>query len=351
MSTDEQGDGLLGYIAKRLLLMIPTFLGIIVISFFVIRIAPGDPASVKFGGEGQASSGLDAQRGTEAAEEEFRKRYHFDQPMIVQFGYFLNNLRKLELIRYQTHQSIWPEMLQALAVTIPINLIVFVLIYIFAVPTGIISAAWPKSFADQVSMLILFMLYSLPSFWVAELLRMLVMNDWWRSVGLTPPLLPILGLRSNNFDQLNAAQRFHDYVIHLVLPIACLTYGGVAYISRQMRAGMLEVIRQDYIRTAYAKGASKPRVILIHALRNSLFPIITLLANLLPFLVGGSVIIETIFQIPGMGWMAFKAVREREYELVMATLLLSAVLTLFGILLSDILYALVDPRVSFEGRR
>ncbi len=143
----------------------------------------------------------------------------------------------------------------------------------------------------------------------------------------------------------------HDYVIHLVLPIACLTYGGLAYISRQMRGGMLEVIRQDYIRTAYAKGASKPRVILIHALRNSLFPIITLLANLLPFLVGGSVIIETIFQIPGMGWLAYQAVTEREYELVMATLLLSAVLTLFGILLSDILYALVDPRVSFEARR
>lgn len=348
MSTDEQGDGLLGYIAKRLLLMIPTFFGIIVISFFVIRIAPGDPASLKFGGAGQASSGLDAQRGTEAAEKEFRKRYHFDRPMIVQFGYFLDNLRKLELIRYQTRQSIWPEMWRALAVTIPINLIVFVLIYVFAVPTGILSAAWPKSIADQVSMLILFMLYSLPSFWVAELMRTMVISDWWRAFG---PKLEILGLRSQNFDQMNAMQRFHDYAIHLVLPILCLTYGGVAYISRQMRAGMLEVIRQDYIRTAYAKGASKQRVILVHALRNSLFPIITLLANLLPFLVGGSVIIETIFQIPGMGWLAYQAVMEREYELVMATLLLSAVLTLFGILLSDVLYALVDPRVSFEGRR
>jgi len=331
--------------------MIPTFLGIIVISFFVIRFAPGDPASLKFGGAMQASSGLDAQRGTEAAEREFRKRFHFDQPLIVQFGYFLNSLRKLELIRYQTRQSIWPEMGRALAVTLPINLIVFLLIYLLAVPTGIASATWPNSISDQVVTLILFMLYSLPSFWVAELFRMIVIWEGWQNFGFKTPLLPILGLRSNNFDQLSSWQKFHDYAIHLILPIACLTYGGLAYISRQMRGGMLEVIRQDYIRTAYAKGASKPRVILVHALRNSLFPIITLLANLLPFLVGGSVIIETIFQIPGMGWLAYQAVLEREYELVMATLLLSAILTLFGILLSDILYALVDPRVSFESRR
>lgn len=342
---------MLGYIFKRLLLMIPTFFGIIVISFFVIRFAPGDPASLKFGGAGQATSGLDSQRGTEAAEREFRKKYHFDKPLPVQFGYFLGNLAKLNLNRYQTRQSIWPEMRRALAVTIPINLIVFLLIYLLAVPAGIVSAAWPKSLVDHASTLGLFMLYSLPPFWVAALLQMLVLADWWKNFGITPPLLPILGLKSANFDQLTVVQRLWDYMIHLALPILCLTYSGLAYISRQMRAGMLEVIRQDYIRTAYAKGAGKPRVILVHALRNSLFPIITLLANLLPFLVGGSVIIETIFQIPGMGWLAYQAVIEREYELVMATLLFSAVLTLFGILLSDILYALVDPRVSFEGRR
>jgi peptide/nickel transport system permease protein len=347
----ESGDGLLGYIAKRLLMMIPTFLGIIVVSFFVIRFAPGDPASLKFGGAAQASTGLDAQRGTEAAEREFRKKYHFDKPLVVQFGYFLKRLATFDLIRFQSRQPIWKDLSAALQITILINLVVFVLIYLCAVPTGIVSAAFPKSIADHVSTLLLFMLYSLPSFWVAELLRILVISDGWRTIGLTPPLLPILGLRSGNFEHLNVAEKFYDYAIHLVLPIVCLTYGGVAYISRQMRAGMLEVIRQDYIRTAYAKGASKARVILVHALRNSLFPIITLLANLLPFLVSGSVIIEVIFQIPGMGWLAYQAVLEREYDLVMTTLLLSAVLTLLGILLSDILYALVDPRVSFEGRR
>lgn len=331
--------------------MIPTFLGIIVISFFVIRFAPGDPASLKFGGAAQATSGLDAQRGTEAAEAEFRRRYHFDKPLVIQFGYFLKRLVTMDLIRYQTRQSLWPEIRRALAVTIPISLIVFVLIYVLAIPSGVISASMPKSLTDHVTTLVLFMLYSLPSFWVAELLRMFVLASWWRKFGIEPPLVPILGLRSDNFARMDAAQQFHDYFVHLLLPIICMAYGGLAYISRQMRAGMLEVIRQDYIRTAYAKGASKPRVILVHALRNSLFPIITLLANLLPYLVGGNLIIEAIFQIPGIGRLGYEAVQEREYDVVMITLLLSAVLTLFGILLSDILYALIDPRVSLEGRR
>ena len=142
-----------------------------------------------------------------------------------------------------------------------------------------------------------------------------------------------------------------DYVQHIVLPVACLTYGGLAYVSRQMRAGMLEVIRQDYIRTAEAKGAGKSRVILVHALRNSLFPIITLLASLLPFLVGGSVIIEVIFNIPGMGRLQFESIGKREYDIVMTTLILSAVMTLVGILISDILYVVVNPRVSFDDSK
>jgi peptide/nickel transport system permease protein len=178
-----------------------------------------------------------------------------------------------------------------------------------------------------------------------------VMSTWWTTVGLTPPVLPIMGLHTSGATDLTAWGRFLDYVRHVVLPVGCLTYGGLAYISRQMRSGMLEVIRQDYIRTAEAKGCSKSRVILVHALRNSLFPIITLLASLLPFLVGGSVIIEYIFNIPGMGKLSFECILRREYDFVMTTLLLSAVLTLIGILVSDVLYVLVNPRVSFESER
>lgn len=342
---------MLSYILKRVLLMIPTMLGIIVISFFVMRMAPGDPSALKYGGAEQASAGINSERGTEAAIQRFREKFHFDKPVYVQFGYFLKRLATADLIFFQREQYIWGELWDALKVTILLNLIVFVLIYALSIPAGIWSAAYPNSRSDQILTIALFLLYSLPSFWVAELLRLGVMSEWWTTVGLRPPVLPILGLRSSEFPTLSPWGQFLDYLRHIVLPVLCMTYGGLAYISRQMRAGMLEVIRQDYIRTAEAKGCSKSRVILVHALRNSLFPIITLLASLLPFLVGGSVIIEYIFNIPGMGKLSYECILRREYDFVMATLLISAVLTLFGILVSDVLYVLVNPRVSFESER
>jgi peptide/nickel transport system permease protein len=339
------------YLIKRLLLMIPTLFGILLVSFLVIRLAPGDPAAEKFGGAGQAAAGMNADRGTEAAEKRFRERHGFDKPLPVQFVLFLKRLARGDMIFFQTEQQVWTELWDALKITMLLNLIVFTLIYVAAVPLGIFSAAYPRSMFDRVSTMALFVLYSLPSFWVAELLRQLVMQKWlWSPLGFEGLPLPILGLKSQNFDSMTSFEQLIDYGRHIVLPVLCLTYGGLAYVSRQMRAGMLEVIRQDYIRTAEAKGCGKGRVIFVHALRNSLFPIITLLASLLPFLVGGSVIIEVIFNIHGMGLLSYEGVLRREYDLVMTTLMLSAVLTLAGILVSDILYVIVNPRVSFDGQ-
>ncbi|MEX0726800.1 MAG: ABC transporter permease [Planctomycetaceae bacterium] len=332
------------YIVKRLLLMIPTMIGILIISFLVVKMAPGDPASQKFGGVGQASAGINAERGTEQAEARFRKKFHLDRPLIVQFGYFLHRLAKLDMIYFQQEKPIWPDLMDAMKVTLVLNVIVFVLIYAIAVPLGIFSAAAPHTPIDRGLTVFLFVLYSLPSFWAAEMLRI-----WFGDRSQTI-WFPIMGLHGSGAEQMTLWPWLKDYAHHIVLPIFCMTYGGLAYISRQMRVGMLEVIRQDYIRTAEAKGASKTRVILVHALRNSLFPIITLFASLLPFLISGSVIIETIFNIPGMGRMAFEGVLRREYDVVMTTLMLSAVLTLFGILISDILYVIVNPQVSYESR-
>ena len=326
------------YLIKRLLLMIPTLLGILVISFIVIKLAPGDPASLKYGGVGQAAAGVNAERGTESAEKMFRARWAFDKPLPIQFVKFLQRLKDGDLVSFQKNQPIWEELWAALKITILLNTIVFVLIYVAAIPLGIFSAANPNSMLDRFTTVILFIMYSLPSFWVAEILRMKFMG--W---------LPIMDLTSRDFDSMTTWQQLQDYSRHIVLPVICMTYGGLAYVSRQMRAGMLEVIRQDYIRTAEAKGAGRSRVILIHALRNSLFPVITLLATLLPFLVGGSVIIEVIFNIPGMGQLSYESVLAREYDMVMVTLMLSAILTLIGILVSDILYVVVNPRVTFEN--
>lgn len=332
------------YLLKRVLLMVPTLAGIVVVSFLVMKLAPGDPSSQKFGGAQSAVAGMNSERGTQAAEQLFRKRFLLDEPLHVQFWAFLNRLATGDLVMFQTNERIlaWDndEFWVALRTTAMLNLVVFILIYLIAIPTGIYSAAYPNSTLDRVITAGLFLLYSLPSFWVAEILRMTFVG-----------YLPILGLRSNDSQNFTLFQQFTDYLWHIILPVTCLTYGGLAYLSRQMRAGMLEVIRQDYIRTAQAKGCSKLRVILVHALRNGLFPIITLLASLLPFLVSGSVIIETVFNIPGLGWKSYEAVNRREYDFVMLTLMLSAVLTLVGILISDVLYVIVNPRVSFDSQR
>lgn len=335
---------MLQYILKRLMLMIPTLIGIIIVSFAVIKSAPGDPTSQRFGGLGQTGGGIDAQRGTQDAIREFRERWHLDDPLHVQFGYFLKRLFTLDLQYIVKTGSILPDLQDHLLVSIQINLIVFFLIYLIAVPMGIASVTWPRSWFDRISTVVLFMLYSLPSFFVADVLRLhLTGPDAWIQ-------FPVMGLHSDGYQDMPIGERFLDYLHHIFLPVVCLTYGGLAYISRQMRAGMLDVIHQDYIRTAEAKGASRARVILIHALRNGLFPVITLFASLLPFLIGGSVIIETIFQIPGMGYYTVTKIFEREYDVVMATLILSAVMTLLGILISDILYVMINPQVSFENR-
>lgn len=335
---------MIAYILKRLFLMIPTMFGIVVISFIIIHLAPGDPAAQKFGGVGQSSSGVNAERGTEMAEKLFRERYHLDKPLYYQFYKFVQRLVTLDLTYYQKQGSIMPDLWRKLQVTIIINLIVFFLTYLISVPLGVYSATFRDSFSDRAITLILFILYSLPSFWVATLMIIWLTNpgDW-----ISFPVSGIHDLEANKFTNF---QYFVDYIHHITLPVICLTYGSLAYLSRQMRAGMLEVIRQDYIRTARAKGVSEPRVILVHALRNGLFPIVTLFGSLLPFLVGGSVIIESIFNIPGMGLFAFEAVLRREYDIVMATLILAAVLTLIGILISDIMYVLINPQVTFESR-
>lgn len=335
---------MLAYILKRLILMVPTMFGIIVISFIVIHLAPGDPASQKFGGVGQSTSGVNAERGTEMAEKLFRERYHLDKSYAFQFYKFVQRLFTLDLTYYQKQGSIMPEMGRRLLVTMQINLIVFVLTYLLSIPLGVFSAAFKDSFSDRTITLLLFILYSLPSFWVATLMIIWLTNPGgWIS-------FPVSGLHDLEASRFTTFQYFVDWLHHITLPVICLTYGSLAYLSRLMRAGMLEVIRQDYIRTARAKGVSEPRVILVHALRNGLFPIITLFGALLPFLVGGSVIVESIFNVPGMGLFAFEAVLRREYDIVMATLILSAILTLAGILISDVMYVLVNPQVTFESR-
>ena len=215
-------------------------------------------------------------------------------------------------------------------------------IWIIAFPIGIYSATHQHSRTDKAATVFLFTLYSLPNFWVATLAIV------YLGGGDFLDLFPVFGLQTLGSENWTFWERLGDRARHLVLPVTCMTYYTLAALSRYMRSSMLEVIRQDYIRTARAKGLSERLVIYRHALRNSLIPIVTLMADLLPALIGGSIVIETIFSVPGMGQLGWEAVLLRDYPVIMAVFTISAFLTLLGILIADVLYTIVDPRIKYE---
>jgi peptide/nickel transport system permease protein len=219
------------------------------------------------------------------------------------------------------------------------------LAYVIAIPLGILSAVDKDSRADRVTTFGLFMLYSLPSFFVATILLYFVSEASNIEV---LRIFPTGGWRSRDHLSMTSLEQIGDVAWHLVLPLLCMTYGSLAALSRYMRTGLLDVIRADYVRTARAKGLPEWQVIGKHALRNGLMPVLTLLAGLLPAVLGGSVIIEYIFGIPGMGQWVIDSIYQRDYNAIMVVQLLSTILVLVGILLTDLSYALVDPRIRYE---
>lgn len=241
----------------------------------------------------------------------------------------------------ESKESVSKKLGERLKVTVPLALVSIFLTYLIALPLGIFSVRRQGTAADGALTVILFILYSIPTFW-AGLMLLLIFGK----TGLD--LLPVLGLFDKDHDTFSTAGKVWDVVKHSILPIVTLTYGGLAYLSRQMRAGMLDTIRQDYIRTARAKGVSDDRVIYKHALRNSMIPVLTLLASILPILVGGALIVEVVFNIQGMGSYAYEGLLKRDFNIVMATTLFVGIMTQLGILLSDIAYAIVDPRIRLS---
>ena len=329
------------YFLKRILLIFPTLFGIILITFFVIRLAPGDPAELRLG---QMEQGMNADQSSLTIIEETRKLYGLDKPIHVQFGLWLKRVVTFDFGKsFKDKKPVLEKIGAALPITLTLNIITILLIYLISIPWGVANALRPAGWGDRLSALILFVLYSLPSFWVALILITFV------SGGDYLDLFPIAGLMSDGAEALPFWNKIGNIAWHLVLPIVCLTYGGFSFLTRFARVTMLEVIHQDYMRTARAKGLSEWKVILKHGLRNALIPLLTLMGTLLPALLGGSVIIEQIFAIPGMGRLGFEAVLSRDYPVIMALALISAFLTLVSLLLSDLLYRVVDPRIRFEG--
>ncbi len=321
---------MLAYLSGRLLVLIPLLLGITLISFVVIHLAPGEPTDLQTQMNPHASAEL---------QERLRRQYGLDQPLHIQYGQWLGRLAVLDFGESFAgdRRPVLDKILERLPVTILINLLSILFILGVSVPLGILSAVRRNSLFDRTTTILVFTGFAMPSFWLALLLM-----DWF---GVRLGLLPISGLKSLGYEYLSFSGQILDRISHLILPVFVSAIGGLAGFSRYMRSNMLEVIRQDYILTARAKGLSEHTVIYKHALRNALLPVITILGLSVPGLIGGSVIFETIFAIPGMGKLFFDGVMMRDYPLIMGILVMGAVLTLLGNLLADICYAVADPRI------
>jgi len=330
------------YLIKRLFLLIPTMLGITIITFFIIQLAPGNPVERKL----QLDEGIKSEAITQQIVEETKKLYGLDKPIYERYGIWLKQIVTLDFGRsYKDHRPVIDKIAERLPITITLNILSIFIIYLIAIPLGVYSAVRTGSFMERSSTFFLFILYSIPSFWMAMILIFFLGGgEYWN-------VFPVYGILSPGAETYPFYKKALDFLWHIVLPVFCLTYGSFAYLSRFQKGSLLEVLREDFVRTATAKGLPPSKVILRHALRNALIPIITILAGILPAMIGGSVIIETIFSIPGIGQLGFESVLARDYPMIMAIATISAFLTLLGILFSDIVYVLVDPRISFGGRR
>lgn len=342
---------MLTYIVKRMFEMIPTLFGITLISFTILHLAPGKPTDILT----EMNPKI-----TPEARERLEKLYGLDKPLFIpsgdkpfdvfnstQYGIWLKRIVKLDFgesfstDRRPVMEKIWdtnqPLLDRRLFITFFINILSMLFIFVVAIPIGISSATHQYSVFDKITTVFVFVGFAIPSFWLAILLQILF--------GIILGWIPISGLKSMNYETLSSLGKIWDLTYHLILPVFVSSFGGLAGISRFMRSSMLEIIRQDYITTARAKGLTERTVIYKHALKNAVLPIITLLGLSVPGLIGGSVIIENIFGIPGMGQLFFMSVMTRDYPLVMGILTIGAILTLVGNLLADLGYMFADPRI------
>ena len=322
------------YIIQRILMLIPLMLGITLITFTVIHLAPGEPVEMQVA--------MNPKVGKEARER-LRKFYGLDKPLHEQYVTWVGKLACLDLGRSfsSDNRPVVDKIKERLPVTISLNIIALLLEFGLAIPIGIMAATHRDTWLDKGITVFVFVGFAVPTFWLALLLMYFF--------GVKLNLLPISGLHSLGSANFGTVQYLWDLAKHLIMPVMVASFGSLAGLSRYMRSTMLNVIGQDYITTARAKGLSERTVIYKHALRNALLPLITLLGFSIPGLIGGSVIFETIFAIPGMGQLFYQGAMSRDYPVVMGILVIGAFLTLIGNLVADVSYALADPRIRQGG--
>ena len=339
-------NGFAAYLLKRFLLGMLTLLVILLTSYALMRLAPGDPTKSSMLGEG-AGTQLAAEKSALARNDSLREKLHLDKPLSTGFILWLQAALHGDLgesAAVDKGRPVLSMILKKLPVTLKLNLMAVFLTYLLAVPLGIFSAVRPDTRTDQTITFLLFFLYSLPVLWTALMLQALFCKGGWM------PVFPLKGLTPDIVPGMSTWAIIGKTLLHYILPLFCLSYAGFAGLTRFTRSGMLEVIHQDYIRTARAKGVPEPRVILKHAFRNAMIIMITLFAGILPSLAAGSILVEYVFNIPGMGSLSMLALSSRDIPLLMALFSFGGILTLLGILLADILYVLADPRINFDSR-
>ncbi|MBL7081608.1 MAG: ABC transporter permease [Candidatus Omnitrophica bacterium] len=327
---------MLNYIIRRLIGIIPLLFGITIISFAIIHLAPGEPTTQQEFMTPRISSDTRAR---------LARLYDLDKPLHIQYWHWLKRFICLDFGRSLADgRRVIDKILERIPVTLTINILALVLILSVSIPIGVISASKSGSLFDKTSTILVFIGFALPSFWIALLLMQLfsVKLGW----------LPISGIKSLDFEYLSWSGKLLDLIHHLILPVFVSSIGGLAGFSRYIRQNMLEVLSQPYITAAKAKGLSRHQVLYRHAFPNALLPLVTILGLSVPGLLGGSVIFESIFALPGIGELFYRAVMMRDYNLIMAEVVLGAILTMLGNLTADIAYAYVDPRIRYgDGSR
>jgi peptide/nickel transport system permease protein len=327
---------MLHYLIRRLLISLVTLVLISFLIYGLIRHMPGTPLTAD-------PTMMDPRAQLSDAEiERLERLYGLDKPWYEAYWVWLGNVVRLDLGRSisQNNAPVAGLIIDRMRATLLLSVSSLVLMYMLSIPIGLWATVHSGTARERAVSTLLYMLYSLPSFVGALFLQILlaVKLQW----------LPLFGMTSDNYESLSTLGKAWDIFLHAALPIACFTYGSLAYYSRFIRANMQEVIRQDYIRTARAKGVPPGRVIWHHAFCNTLIPLVTLVGLTLPHLLSGAVILEQIFTWPGMGRLYFEAIVRRDYDTIMGLTLVFSVLTLLGQLLADALYAVVDPRVSYR---
>jgi len=321
------------YIIKRLLLIIPMLIGISLIMFIVMHLAPGDPTSIKYGLNPEVSG---------SARANFNRMYDLDRPVLTQYLLWMKRFVTFDFGKSLIDdQPVTTKVLARLPATLLLQIVSLFVIFIIAVPIGVISAVKRDSLFDRVTTVLVFIGYAMPTFWLALLLILLFgfKLQWLPVSGMTPWYTAYLGWFA----------RSRDLIWHLILPVSVTAFGGLAALSRYSRSSMIEVMDEKYILAARAKGLPEKEVVIRHALRNALLPIVTIMGLTLPALVSGSFIFETIFAWPGMGRLGYEAIMNYDYPVVMGVGVIAIFLTLLGIFLSDIAYAVVDPRIRYES--